>query len=365
MKKKTLKVKPVRRRGKVGLFFQKLGFRIGDIWERFDQWWHHHVHPIFQKIGHALTHNPVLRIEHQKMILFSFIKIRLTRKRLHAFYGFLFILIWLIGIMVFTLYPMFYSLYLSFNEAYYNLTQGVVTSWVGFQNYINIVRSSTLLPLFADYIGRMVLSVPLIIVFSIIIAVLVNNPIRMKGVWRTIFFLPVIISTGPVLSELMAQDATSLPSLQSSAVFLYITNSLSPWIAAPLTNILNSMLMILWYAGIPILVFLAGLQKVDPALYEAASIDGASAWDRFWKITLPSIKPLISVNVVYIVVSMSLYVDSGGILDQARTHMLVGAPDSAFWHGYGYSAAIAWVYFLLMVIIMAIFARIFAGRKER
>ncbi len=365
MKKNKVNTLQKRAPGKVGIFFGKVKTTLANLWERFDQWWNAHVRPITKKIGHALTHNPLLRIEHQKMIVFSFLKFRLTRKRLHAFYGFLFILIWLVGLMVFTIYPMFYSLFLSFQEAYYNLEEGVVTTWVGFQNYINIVRSSTLLPLFADYLGRMIISVPLIIVFSIIISVLVNNPIRMKGLWRTIFFLPVIISTGPVLNELMAQDATSLPSLQSSAVFLYITNSLSPWIADPLTNILNSMLMILWYAGIPILVFLAGLQKVDPALYEAASIDGASAWDRFWKITLPSIKPLISVNVVYIVVSMSLYVDSGGILDQARTHMLVGAPDSAFWHGYGYSAAIAWVYFLLMVIVMAVFARIFAGRKER
>jgi len=338
---------------------------IAKYWEIISQWWFKNISPFFKKIKYALTHNFLLRIEHQKMILFSFIKIRLTRRRLHALYGFIFIFIWLVGLAIFTLYPMAYSLYLSFQEAYYNLQQGVVTTNIGFQNYINIARSSILLPLFADYIGRMVISVPLIIVFSIIISVLVNNPIKMKGIWRTIFFLPVIISTGPVLNELMAQEATSLPSLQSSAVFNYLTNSLSSWIADPLTNILNSMLMILWYAGIPILVFLAGLQKVDPALYEAASIDGASAWDRFWKITLPSIKPLISVNVVYIVVSMSLYVDAGGILDLARLHMLVGASDSSIWFGYGYAAAMAWVYFILMVIIMTIFASIFAGRKER
>ncbi|MCX5775825.1 MAG: sugar ABC transporter permease [Firmicutes bacterium] len=325
-----------------------------------------HVSPFFAKIRHALTHNFILRVEHQQIKLFCFIKIALTRKRLHAIYGFMFILIWLVGLVIFTLYPMFYSLYLSFNEAYYNLETGVVTTFVGFTNYINIIRSSTLLPLFATYIGKILISVPLIIVFSIIIAVLVNNPIRMKGVWRTIFFLPVIISTGPVLTELMAQDATSLPSLTSSAVFNYLVNNLSPWIANPLASILNSMLLILWYAGIPILIFLAGLQKVDPALYEAAAMDGASAWDRFWKITLPSIKPLISISVVYIVVSMSLFVESGGILDLARTHMLVGAPDSAFWHGYGYAAAIAWIYFILMVIMMAIYARIFSGsRKDR
>jgi len=365
MKKKNAIVKPNKSTNRIALAFKKARAFIVKQWDVFTQWWYKHIWPIFEKIRYALTHNFILRIENQIMTLFSFIKIRITRKRIYASYGFLFILIWLVGLAVFTLYPMFYSLYLSFNSAYYNLQQGVVTTWIGFQNFVNIIRSSTLLPLFSTYIGRMVISVPLIIVFSIIIAVLVNNPIKMKGIWRTIFFLPVIISTGPVLTELMAQDATSLPSLTTSAVFNYLTNSLSPLIADPLTNILNSMLMILWYAGIPILVFLAGLQKVDPALYEAASIDGASAWDRFWKITLPSIKPLIGVNVVYIVVSMSLYVEGGGILDLARTHMLVGAPDSSIWFGYGYAAAIAWVYFLLMVIIMAIFARVFGGRRER
>jgi ABC-type sugar transport system permease subunit len=201
----------------------------------------------------------------------------------------------------------------------------------------------------------MFVSVPLVVVFSILIAVLINNPIKLKGFWRTIFFLPVVISTGPVIQELTNQNATSLPSLQNSEILSYISRNLGDWIADPLELLLTSMLLILWYAGIPILIFLAGLQKIDNSIYEAASIDGASPWDRFWKITLPSISPLISVAVIYIVVSMSLFVEPMGILDQARIHMLVGAPDDNRWNGYGYAAAIAWIYFLLMVIIMAIF----------
>lgn len=334
--------------------------------EKASQFYWTRISPKIKRVGYFFKHNFFIYVDGQELRVFHFIKMRLTRKRLNAVYGFFFILIWLIGLAIFTLYPLGYSFYLSFHEAYYNLEQGVVTKFVGFQNYINIIRSSTLLPLFGTYIGKMIVAVPLIIVFSVIIAVLVNNPIKGKGVWRTIFFLPVIISTGPVLNELLAQDATSLPALTSSAVYNYIVNNLPSWVSSPLSTILNSMLMILWYAGIPILVFLAGLQKVDPALYEAASIDGANAWDRFWKITLPAIKPLISVNVIYIVVSMSLYVEPGGILEIAENHMLVGAPDSAFWFGYGYAAAIAWVYFLLMVIVMGIFVLVFSGRgKER
>jgi ABC-type sugar transport system permease subunit len=317
-----------------------------------------------QKFKYALSHNFMIRREGLKLTLFGFIKIDITRRRREAFYGYLFILIWIIGFAIFTLYPMFYSLYLSFTEAYYSLESGVETTFIGFTNYLNVFRSQTLLPLFATYIGKMLISVPLIIVFSILIAVLINNPIKLKGFWRTIFFLPVVISTGPVIAELNNQDATSIPSLEDSSLIVFISENLGPWIASPVEAILTSMLLILWYAGIPILIFLAGLQKIDGSIYEAAAIDGASPWDRFWKITLPSISPLISVSVIYIVVSMSLFVESGGILDLARSHMLVGAPDSTFWFGYGYAATIAWVYFLLMVIIMGIFVLILSARRK-
>jgi ABC-type sugar transport system permease subunit len=320
--------------------------------------------PVLSKIGHFLTHNAIIRKTGQTLILFGFLKINVTRKKREGFYGYIFIMLWLIGFLIFTLYPMFYSLYLSFHEAYYSLQQGVTTTFIGFRNYLNIFRSQTLLPLFGTYVGKMVISVPLVVVFSILIAVLINNPIKMKGFWRTIFFLPVVISTGPVIAELANQDATSLPSIQNSSLLMYVSQNIGSWLADPIEVLLTSMLLILWYAGIPILIFLAGLQKIDNSIYEAASIDGASPWDRFWKITLPSISPLISVAVIYIVVSMSLFVEAGGILDMARTHMLVGAPDSNFWHGYGYAAAIAWIYFLLMVIIMGIYVGLINIKKK-
>lgn len=335
-------------------------------WSVFKSFYDRKLAKHVEKFKYAMTHNFIIRRKGLKLTLFGFIKIDITRRRREAFYGYMFILIWIIGFTIFTLYPMFYSLYLSFTEAYYSLESGVETTFIGFTNYLNVFRSQTLLPLFATYIGKMLISVPLIIVFSILIAVLINNPIKLKGFWRTIFFLPVVISTGPVIAELNNQDATSIPSLEDSTLIVFISENLGPWIASPVEAILTSMLLILWYAGIPILIFLAGLQKIDGSIYEAAAIDGASPWDRFWKITLPSISPLISVSVIYIVVSMSLFVESGGILDLARSHMLVGAPDSTFWFGYGYAATIAWIYFLLMVIIMGIFVLILsARRKER
>ncbi len=344
-------------------FIQKIGASLKSIGHKIARFYDAKIEPIISKIGYALTHNPLIRMDDLTLRLFG-IKIKVTRKRRDAFYGYMFISLWLIGLFIFTLYPMLYALYLSFFEAYYNLQTGITTTFVGFDNYFNIFRSQTLVPLFANYVIRMLVSVPLIIVFSIIIAVLINVPMKGKSIFRTIFFLPVIIATGPVIGELTAQNATTLPALEESNVLNFISENLGSFIADPMVLLLNSLLLVLWYAGIPILIFLAGLQKIDKSVYEAADIDGASPWDRFWKITLPGISSLISVAVIYIVVTMSLFVESGGILELTRSHMLVGAPDSQFWFGYGYAAAIAWMYFIFMVIIMTIFILLLRGRKE-
>lgn len=343
---------------------KKIGISLFNLSIKIKGFYDAKIEPILAKIGYAFTHNPILHME-DLSLKFVGIRIQITRKRRDAFYGYMFISLWLIGLLIFTLYPMFYALYLSFFEAYYNLQTGITTSFIGFENYFNIFRSQTLVPLFANYVIRMVISVPLIIVFSIIIAVLINVPMKGKSIFRTIFFLPVIIATGPVIGELTAQNATTLPALENSNVLNFISDNLGSWIADPMILLLNSLLLVLWYAGIPILIFLAGLQKIDKSVYEAADIDGASPWDRFWKITLPGITSLISVSVIYIVVTMSLFVESGGILSLTRSHMLVGAPDSQFWFGYGYAAAIAWIYFIFMVIIMSIFVLLLRGRKDK
>ncbi|MFZ9139636.1 MAG: carbohydrate ABC transporter permease [Bacilli bacterium] len=345
--------------------FKQFLTRLLNLMESMSQFYQAKIQPPLDRFVYRLKHNFIYREIGNTVKIFSLITIRITRKRRHAFYGYLFILIWLIGIAIFTLYPLGYSFYLSFHEAYYNLQEGVITTFIGFTNYVNIFRSQTLVPAYSNYLGRMVVAVPIIIVFSIIIAVLVNMPIKTKSLWRTVFFLPVIISTGPVINELNAQSAITLPNLQASGIYSYIVNNLPSFLADPLTTVINSMLLILWYAGIPILIYLAGLQKIDPSLYEAASMDGASPWMRFWKITLPSLMPFTGISIVYVVVSMSLFVEPGGILDLTRTHMLVGAPDSAFWFGYGYAAAMAWVYFICMVLLILVFTSLTREKRGK
>ena len=169
-------------------FIQKIGASLKSIGHKIARFYDAKIDPFISKIGYALTHNPLIRMDDLTLRLFG-IKIKVTRKRRDAFYGYMFISLWLIGLLIFTLYPMIYALYLSFFEAYYNLQTGITTTFVGFDNYFNIFRSQTLVPLFANYVIRMLVSVPLIIVFSIIIAVLINVPMKGKSIFRTIFAL--------------------------------------------------------------------------------------------------------------------------------------------------------------------------------
>ena len=317
------------------------------------EWWYlSKTAKFLEKLKYFLTHNFILRIDNEVRI-FHFIKIKITRRRREYTMGYLFISLWLVGLFVFMLYPIIYSFYLSFTKATYNAQQGgLMVSWIGFNNYLNIFKNQTIMPKFSNYLIKIVLAVPLIIIFSLIIALLINQPIKGKGIFRTIFFLPVIIASGPIILELTHQNATTLPSFKNSQALSFIMDNLGAWVANPLESLLNSLLLVLWYAGVPILIFLAGLQKTDQTIYEAASIDGAGPWERFWKITLPSIKPLISIAIIYVVVSMSLFVDDSSVLMDARLHML-GATMNP--QGYGFAAAISWIYLVLMLVVMGVY----------
>lgn len=317
------------------------------------EWWYLSKSAHFlEKLKTFLTNNYILRID-SHIRIFHFIKIRITRRRREYAMGYLFISLWFIGLLLLMLYPIMYSFYLSFTRSTYNATLGGISStFIGFENYLNIFKNQTLMPKFSNYLIKISLSVPLIVIFSLIIAMLINQPIKGKGIFRTIFFLPVIIASGPIIQELTLQNATTLPSFEQSQALTFLMENLGSWIANPLEALLNSLLLILWYAGVPILIFLAGLQKTDQTIYEAASIDGAGPWERFWKITLPSIKPLISVAIIFVVVSMSLYVDETSVLYDARLHMLGTTINP---QGYGFAAAISWIYLLFMLIVMGVY----------
>ena len=332
----------------------KLRDRISPFTQKVSQWW--------DRFWHSATHNRVLDVQLSHIRFFNRFDLQVTNKRRESSLGYLFILLWLVGFSVFAFYPVFYSLYLSlfkvrFDGADLNLI------FVGIQNYqASVLQDPYFIEILISYVFRLLLNLPVTIVFALIIAMLINQNIKGKGIWRTIFFLPVIISSGPVIGELMNQGATTLPSIESYGFIDFIINNVGTFLASPIEELFNQILLVLWFAGIQILILLAGLQKIDRAIYEAAMIDGASAWEAFWKITLPAIKPLIIVSVIYTVVSMSVF-SLNDVIIYIRNIML-SESTPALTTGYGYSATLSWVYFLTMAIIMAIFVGALSIEKK-
>lgn len=322
--------------------------------EKVGEFYNQKVAPTVDRFFHILSHNFIIRMTHSHMILFSFIRIKVTNRRREAMMGFLFIFLWIIGYLIFSLYPVFYSLYLSF----FKVRLDGASIQMTFEAFNNFKAAFTLDPTFVEllveYIVSTIINVPVVIVFALIIAMLINQDIKGKGFWRTIFFLPVIISSGPIIGELINQGATTLPSIANYDTVILVLANIGDFIASPIQQLLETILLVLWFSGIQILILLAGLQKIDRSIYEASMIDGASPWESFWKITLPSIMPLISVSVIYTVVSMSVF-SLNEVIIYIRNVMLGESTIGTLTTGYGYSAALAWIYFIVMVLIIGLF----------
>ena len=222
-----------------------------------------------------------------------------------ALTGLLFVSPWIVGAVMFLAYPLITSFWYALNNI--RITPlGKNFTFLGYGNFTQILLSDADFPTqLIDYLVSTIISVPVIVVFALIIAMMLNENIKAKGFFRLIFFLPVIIVSGPILGMLNQQGAGSITAIDTQAISSAITTFLPSAIGKPIAEIFENMVTILWYSGVQILIFLSGLQKIDRSMYEAAKIDGGSGWECFWKITLPTIKPLILLNCVYTIVFIS------------------------------------------------------------
>jgi len=332
-------------------------------WSLLKDFYRLKVEPKIDRLAERLTHNKVIHFSFTHLTLFSRLKIKITNKRRQSSLGISFIFLWILGFVIFAAYPVFYSLYLTLFKV--RLDAGrLQLAWVGFGNYqAAFLQDPYFIEILINYLLRMALNLPVTLVFALVIAMLINQDVKGKGAWRTIFFLPVIISSGPVIVELMNQGATTLPSIQNYGFIRFIVDNVGSFLANPIEALFSQILLVLWFAGIQILILLAGLQKIDREIYEASMIDGASPWESFWKITLPSIMPLILVTVVYTVVSMSVF-SLNDVIIYIRNIML-SESTPAITTGYGYSATLAWIYFLAMSLMIGIFVGALSIRKKR
>lgn len=273
--------------------------------------------------------------------------------------GLLFISPWILGALIFLAYP----LATSFRYALNNIRispLGMKFNFVGYGNFTQILMSDMEFPTeLIDYVVSTIISVPIIVVFALLIAIMLNQKIRGKGVFRLIFFLPVIIVSGPILGMLNAEGAGSITAIDTQAITTAIKGFLPSALATPISEIFENMITILWYSGVQILIFLSSLQKIDPAMYEAAKIDGGSGWECFWKITLPTVKPMILLNCVYTIVFISNN-DQNAIIELIKNAMFSGIQEK----GYGYASAMAWMYSIVVLLIVGLFALLFFAKKD-
>lgn len=278
--------------------------------------------------------------------------------------GALFILPWMVGFLCFMAFPLLFSLYLSFHNLKV-LPDRRIYEFVGLKHYKEILlNSSELYDSLIPFFQQSLLMIPIVLFFSFLIAILLHQPLRGRSAFRMLFFLPVIFSTGYVLTEFVNQGEGSLGFLRESST----GSALDAWLsdgawAQPVKAILSRFVLVLWFSGVQILIFLAGRQTIGRSAYEAARIDGASPWETFWKITLPAMSPFILLNLFYTVVDLFTFPFNPIIWlinDNLRS--------------YGYNSAMAWIYFTMIVtflilVLLAVWlyylSRRAAGRKAQ
>lgn len=270
------------------------------------------------------------------------IKVHLTKRHREWLFGYIFMGIWVLGFFIFTLYPIIQSFVFSMKDVRISSSGLEIIKNLGLENYQNAFTYIYFLEALWNYISNTLITIPAIIVFSIVIGLLLNQKIKFRGIYRTIYFLPVIISSGPVLKKISEEGAMSIPSLDTNGFIGLLQDNLPILLSDGISSLFSKIVLIMWFTGVPVIIVIAGLQKIDKSIYEAASIDGASIWESFWKITLPSIKPLINIIIVFSIVNISVFASNEimAIIDQRKLTQ------------YGLANAFSWIYFLTTLILL-------------
>ncbi|MCB8943731.1 MAG: sugar ABC transporter permease [Ardenticatenaceae bacterium] len=270
--------------------------------------------------------------------------------------GYLFISPWLIGFFVFTLLPLVGSLYLAFTD--YNLTSA--PEWIGLENFRTMffddVRYWKSVKATFFYVFT---AVPARLIFALGVAMLLNNHRKGISFYRAAYYSPSIIG-GSVAVALMWRRIFASDGLVNASLALIGIDVSRAWIGRPETAIWTLILLAVWQFGSPMLIFLAGLRQIPESLYESASIDGASGWQKFFRITIPMLSPVIFFNLImqlisgFLVFTQALIITNGGPLDTTLFYALYLYQRAFVTFQMGYGTAMAWVLLLIVAVFTAI-----------
>lgn len=264
--------------------------------------------------------------------------------------GYIFVAPYVIGLIVFFAFPLVFSLRISFGD--YQLARGGYTiTPTGLSNYYKVLFEEVdFTHAFVNAIVDTLIDTPLIVVFSLILSVMLNRRMPAKGLFRTIFFLPFLLGSGYVMKQLLGMNVNeSAMSMARGIIFpIQVQEYIGPAATKVAMGFLSRITLILWRCGVPIVLFLSGLQSIPVSLYEAGMVDGATEWEKFWKITVPMISPVMLLVMVYTVID-SFTDASNPMVDMFYTRAFEKLE-------YSLSAAMSWMYFgFILLLVLLIF----------
>ncbi len=301
--------------------------------------------------------------------------VSLDKKKARA--GWLFVLPFVIGLIIVYLPIIIDSLTYSFNTIKVipaSKGGGYRLEPAGITHYKEALGDSDFTRVLLSGVTDLIFDIPAIVIFSLFIAVLLNKKMFGRAAFRAIFFIPVILSTGLINSvasmgsigeSYMGGGTIDDGSGASSGVSEIVSMTDLSWLFSNMqvgtelleyvTGIVNDIYNIINRSGVQMLIFLAGLQSISPAIYESCSIDGATGWETFWKITFPMISPMILVNSIYTVIDSFTSSDSSimSFISSKYQDLVNGGREVA--------TAMSWLYFLIVIAIVAVVAGVLSA----
>lgn len=278
----------------------------------------------------------------------------MSYQRKKGYYGYIFISLWLIGFFLFFFPSFLSSIKYSFSDV--KVQPGdIITTFIGLENYEKAFKVDTeFTQKFLSSLGMIAFKTPIIVFLSLFIAMLLNQEFKGRTLARSIFFLPVIITSGVVislieqdtfLSILMSGERSANISFLPSAERLIQNLNINSIITEYIASVISDLFRITWYSGIQILLFISALQSVPVIYYEVAQIEGATLWESFWKVTMPSIKPMILVNVIYTIIDN--FISYSNPMFQ-KIQVSMSKID------FGYAAAMTMINFVVLLLVILI-----------
>ncbi|MFC4102676.1 carbohydrate ABC transporter permease [Paenibacillus xanthanilyticus] len=277
------------------------------------------------------------------------------KKFQHNTAGYLFISPWLIGFLLLTLWPILQSLYLSFTD--YSLLDSPV--WVGTENYSNIFTSDRLfVKSLAVTFTFVLFAVPIKLMFSLLVAMLLNQNVKGMSIYRTLIYFPSLIG-GSIAVAALWRNMFGLEGYINHILGWFGIQGVG-WIANPDTALGTLILLNAWQFGSTMVIFLAGLKQIPKDLYESASVDGAGVLRKFYSITLPMLSPVIFFNLVLGIINAfqmftsAFVITSGGPANSTYMYVLYLYEKAFRQYQMGYASALAWILLLIIGVFTLI-----------